>query len=74
MSVVETILGFIFFIITELFFAWIVNNKEPLDMEVIKTIVFITSLLAIPVLSFLTVLYIITDIVRSQQEEDERGF
>ena len=43
-------------------------------MAVIKAFVFIASLLAIPVLSFLIVLYIITDLVRSQQEEDERGF
>lgn len=43
-------------------------------MAVIRAVIFITSLLAIPVFSFLIVLYIITDIVRNQQEADEREF
>lgn len=43
-------------------------------MAFLKALVFIVSLLILPVSGFLTVLYIVTDIVRDQQGEDERGF
>lgn len=42
-------------------------------MAVLKAVIFIAALLAIPVFAFLTVLCVVTDIVRSQQEEDENG-
>lgn len=42
-------------------------------MIIIKAVVFIVSLAAIPVLSFLMVLYIIIDIVRYQQIQEENG-
>lgn len=42
-------------------------------MGFIRTVIFITSLLAIPAGAFLFVLYIITDIVRYQQEKEESG-
>ena len=42
-------------------------------MGFIRAALFITSLLAIPAGAFLLVLYIITDIVRYQQETEERG-
>ena len=50
-----------------------IKDKEYADMEIIKAIVFVASLLILPVSGFLTVLYIVTDIVRDQQEKDERG-
>lgn len=43
-------------------------------MAFLKSLVFIASLLILPVSGFLIVLYIVTDIVRDRQEEDERGF
>lgn len=43
-------------------------------MEIIKAIVFVVSLLILPVSGFLIVLYIVTDFVRDRQEKDERGF
>ncbi len=42
-------------------------------MGFIRAALFITSLLVIPAGAFLLVLYIITDIVRHQQETEERG-
>lgn len=42
-------------------------------MQVLKAIVFISSLIAIPLLFFLLILYICIDIVRTQQELMERG-
>lgn len=42
-------------------------------MEIIKAFLFVISLLALPASGFLIVLYIVTDIVRDQQEKDERG-
>ncbi len=42
-------------------------------MAVLKAVIFIAALLAIPLFGFLTVLCIVTEIVREQQEEDENG-
>lgn len=42
-------------------------------MTVLKAFVFIASLLAIPVSGFLTVLYIIIDMVRYRQIQEENG-
>lgn len=47
--------------------------KRGVKMQVLKAIVFISSLIAIPLLAFLLVLYICIDIVRTQQELIERG-
>lgn len=43
-------------------------------MTVIKAIVFTASMLAIPALSFLAVLWIVFDLVRNQQNDSEGGF
>lgn len=43
-------------------------------MAFLKTLIFIISLLILPVSGFLIVLHIVIDIVRDRQEEDERGF
>lgn len=42
-------------------------------MTFIKAAVFIISLLALPVSGFLTVLYIVTDMVRNEQTRNEGG-
>lgn len=42
-------------------------------MAFLKTLVFIASLLILPVSGFLIVLHIVIDIVRHQQEKEERG-
>ena len=42
-------------------------------MGFLKTVIFMASLLALPVLAVLIVLYVVTDIIRDQQEKEERG-
>lgn len=42
-------------------------------MTVIKAAVFIISLMFLPVTGFLTVLYIMIDMMRSEQIRDEEG-
>lgn len=40
-------------------------------MGIIRTVIFITSILAVPAGAFLLVLYIVIDIVRYQQKKEE---